>query len=79
MTVTPPAYGEPMDEGDIAQMAHDSVPPEMWADPVRDLQDEQAERDVACWEDGDGSTCLLPDGHLSPHNYTPDSEIRLRF
>ena len=44
-TVTPGAYGEGMDEGDITQMAHDSIPPEMFDDPERDWQDEQAERE----------------------------------
>jgi hypothetical protein len=36
--------------------------------------------DLHCWEDGgDGSTCMLPDGHPPPHEFTPDSEIVVRF
>lgn len=25
------------------------------------------------------STCLLPDGHAGPHEWTPDSEIIIQF
>lgn len=32
-----------------------------------------------CWQDGDGSTCLLPDRHGGPHEFTPDSDITLVF
>ena len=41
-----------------------------------------------CWEyatdfDDDGTmnglTCLLPDGHEGPHEFTPDDEITVRF
>ena len=34
---------------------------------------------VKCWEDGGGSTCLLPDGHDGEHVFTPDSDITVRF
>ncbi len=26
-----------------------------------------------------GATCLLPDGHEGPHEYTPDNKIMLTF
>jgi hypothetical protein len=32
-----------------------------------------------CWEDGDGSTCLLPDGHDGPHEFTDDADITVTF
>ena len=41
-----------------------------------------AEKLIHCWEDGGeeiGSTCLLPDGHDGPHEFTPDSEIMVTF
>ena len=34
---------------------------------------------IHCWEDGGHSTCLLADGHDGPHEFTPDSEIVVRF
>ena len=43
------------------------------------------ERIVHCWygneEDGDGGdfTCMLLAGHAGPHEFTPNSEIRVRF
>lgn len=38
------------------------------------------ERTVSCWEDKDGRfTCLLPDEHDGPHEWTPDSEITVIF
>ena len=46
--------------------------------------------DVHCWEDGPrkgetweslgvGSSCLLPDGHDGPHEFTWDDGIMLTF
>jgi hypothetical protein len=34
-----------------------------------------------CWEDGpdSDSTCMLDDGHDGPHEFTPDSEIVVKF
>jgi len=34
---------------------------------------------IHCWEDGDGSTCLLPDGHDGPHEFITDSDIVITF
>jgi hypothetical protein len=34
---------------------------------------------TCCWEDEGRSTCLLPDGHDGPHEFTPDTEIVVRF
>ena len=36
---------------------------------------------IHCWEPSpDGhATCMLPDGHEGPHEYTPDDRIRLTF
>ena len=33
---------------------------------------------VQCQIEGN-ATCLLPDGHDGPHEWTPDSEITVRF
>jgi hypothetical protein len=27
----------------------------------------------------DGATCMLPNGHAGPHEYTPDDEITVSF
>lgn len=38
-----------------------------------------------CWQDGPktsddrGTTCLLPDGHAGPHEFTRDDEITVRI
>jgi len=34
-----------------------------------------------CWEEGpDGeSTCLLDEGHVCPHEFTPDDAIEIEF
>lgn len=39
-----------------------------------------------CWENGpitddgeSGTTCMLPDGHDGPHEWTRDDEIRIIF
>lgn len=37
------------------------------------------DRGVSCWEDGGDSTCLLPDGHDGPHEFTLDSDIWVTF
>lgn len=34
---------------------------------------------VGDYEDGHGSTCMLPDGHDGPHEFVPDNEIIIRF
>lgn len=39
------ARDEELSKGDRDQMAYDSVPPEMFDDPERDAQDDQAERE----------------------------------
>ena len=31
------------------------------------------------WEESQGKTCLLPDGHDGPHEWTDDSEIVVEF
>lgn len=42
-------------------------------------------RVIRCWEDGpvtqDGcsTTCMLPDGHDGPHEWSRDDEITIRF
>ena len=41
--------------------------------------DPPATRVVHCWEDGDRSTCMLPDGHDGPHEFTPDDQIVVRL
>jgi hypothetical protein len=43
-----------------------------------------SERIVHCWESGPrdwrcGTTCLLPDGHDGPHEWTRDDEIEITF
>jgi hypothetical protein len=34
---------------------------------------------VGDYEDGCGSTCMLPDGHDGPHEFTPDDQIVIRL
>jgi hypothetical protein len=45
-------------------------------------------RVLHCWEDLrnvtdnwdlPNATCMLPDGHDGPHEWTPDSDIRVQF
>jgi hypothetical protein len=44
--------------------------------------------ETRCWEDrrsyyvdwdSPAETCMLPDGHDGPHEWTPDSEIVVQF
>jgi len=53
--------------------------------PRRQHRADMNEPILHCWEDGPrderdvGSTCMLPDGHDGPHEWTPDDEITVRF
>lgn len=51
-------------------------------DYIRQVAAERREaekRQLHCWADGNGSTCLLIKGHEGPHEFTPDENIQLTF
>lgn len=52
-------------------------PVHCWAGYLESLEF-GSEEWVEAFDKGD-ATCLLPDGHEGPHEWTPDSDIMVRF
>ena len=54
--------------------------PHGYVDPTTPPGKTPMTTDLHCWHDFEnGHTCMLPDGHIGPHEPTPDRDILIQL